>query len=175
MDNTDSEEEEERAALEENDFLGLINAEAIKALQEGEVSSDASSGSTSSDSADELSNVEEEVSRSSTPPLSFCPSNGSSALSPRSLEDPLNSGDDVIEQDIPDLFDTDNVIVCQYDKVGPLSAGEAGLPPPAEALISFLSQIHRSKNRWKFHLKDGVMCYGGRDYVFSKAVGEAEW
>uniref|UniRef100_A0A3B5BA53 General transcription factor IIA subunit 1 like n=1 Tax=Stegastes partitus TaxID=144197 RepID=A0A3B5BA53_9TELE len=66
-------------------------------------------------------------------------------------EDPLNSGDDVIEQDIPDLFDTDNVIVCQYDK------------------------IHRSKNRWKFHLKDGVMCYGGRDYVFSKAVGEAEW
>uniref|UniRef100_A0A3Q3MWD8 General transcription factor IIA, 1-like n=1 Tax=Mastacembelus armatus TaxID=205130 RepID=A0A3Q3MWD8_9TELE len=66
-------------------------------------------------------------------------------------EDPLNSGDDVIEQDIPDLFDTDNVIVCQYDK------------------------IHRSKNRWKFHLKDGVMCYRGKDYVFSKAVGEAEW
>lgn len=24
----------------------------------------------------------------------------------------------MIEQDIPDLFDTDNVIVCQYDKVG---------------------------------------------------------
>lgn len=23
----------------------------------------------------------------------------------------------MIEQDIPDLFDTDNVIVCQYDKV----------------------------------------------------------
>lgn len=39
----------------------------------------------------------------------------------------------------------------------------------------FLLQIHRSKNRWKFHLKDGVMCYAGRDYVFSKAVGEAEW
>lgn len=36
----------------------------------------------------------------------------------------MNSGDDVIEQDIPDLFDTDNVIVCQYDKVGPPSAGE---------------------------------------------------
>uniref|UniRef100_A0A8C5HFD0 Stonin-1 n=1 Tax=Gouania willdenowi TaxID=441366 RepID=A0A8C5HFD0_GOUWI len=66
-------------------------------------------------------------------------------------QDPLNSGDDVVEQDIPDLFDTDNVIVCQYDK------------------------IHRSKNRWKFHLKDGVLCYQGRDYVFSKAVGEAEW
>ncbi|XP_056315225.1 TFIIA-alpha and beta-like factor [Danio aesculapii] len=66
-------------------------------------------------------------------------------------EDPLNSGDDVSEQDIPEIFDTENVIVCQYDK------------------------IHRSKNRWKFYLKDGVMCYGGKDYVFSKAVGEAEW
>ncbi|XP_037637924.1 stonin-1 isoform X2 [Sebastes umbrosus] len=120
-------EEEEGVPLEENDFLGMINAEAIKALQEGHGSSDGDSISSSgdSDAADELANVEE--------------------------EDPLNSGDDVIEQDIPDLFDTDNVIVCQYDK------------------------IHRSKNRWKFHLKDGVMCYGGRDYVFSKAVGEAEW
>ncbi|XP_051508210.1 stonin-1 [Myxocyprinus asiaticus] len=66
-------------------------------------------------------------------------------------EDPLNSGDDVSDQDIPEIFDTENVIVCQYDK------------------------IHRSKNRWKFYLKDGVMCYGGKDYVFSKAVGEAEW
>ncbi|XP_068597700.1 TFIIA-alpha and beta-like factor [Brachionichthys hirsutus] len=120
-------EEEELNPVEENDFLGLINAEAIKALQEGDGSSDGDSVSSSSDgeAVDELADVEE--------------------------EDPLNSGDDVIEQEIPDLFDTDNVIVCQYDK------------------------IHRSKNRWKFHLKDGVMCYGGRDYVFSKAVGEAEW
>ncbi|MEQ2276511.1 hypothetical protein XENORESO_001457 [Xenotaenia resolanae] len=123
-DNSDPEEDEE-VPLEENDFLGLINAEAIRALQE-ENGSDCNSISSSSDDggADELSNVE---------------------------EDPLNSGDDVVEQDIPDLFDTDNVIVCQYDK------------------------IHRSKNRWKFHLKDGVMSYGGRDYVFSKATGEAEW
>lgn len=82
----------------------------------------------------------------------------------------------MVEQDIPDLFDTDNVIVCQYDKVGPpSSAKEEVLRPAAEGLISLLLQIHRSKNRWKFHLKDGVMCYGGRDYVFSKAVGEAEW
>uniref|UniRef100_A0AAV2JKY3 General transcription factor IIA, 1-like n=1 Tax=Knipowitschia caucasica TaxID=637954 RepID=A0AAV2JKY3_KNICA len=116
--------EEEVGALEENDFLGMINAEAIRALQEGD--SDGLSSSSDSDGAeDELAHVED--------------------------EDPLNSGDDVVEQDIPNLFDTENVIVCQYDK------------------------IHRSKNRWKFHLKDGVMTYGGRDYVFSKAVGEAEW
>lgn len=38
----------------------MINAEAIKALQEGDVSSDAS-GSTSGDSGDELASVEDEV------------------------------------------------------------------------------------------------------------------
>ncbi|KAF7662351.1 hypothetical protein LDENG_00237710 [Lucifuga dentata] len=126
-DNSDTEkkeEEEEGAPLDENDFLDIINAEAIKALQEVDGSSDGNSISSSSES-EAAAHVED--------------------------EDPLNSGDDVIEQDIPDLFDTDNVIVCQYDK------------------------IHRSKNRWKFYLKDVVMCYGGRDYVFSKAIGEAEW
>lgn len=126
IDNSDIEAEDE-VMLEDNEFLGMINAEAMKALQEGDGSSEGNSPSSGSDSdeVDELADVVE--------------------------EDPLNSGDDVLEQDIPDLFDTDNVIVCQYDK------------------------IHRSKNRWKFHLKDGVMCYEGRDFVFSKAVGEAEW
>ncbi|CAL8257624.1 unnamed protein product [Lota lota] len=121
VDNSDIEAEDE-GALEDNDFLGMINAEAMK---DGSSDGNSPSSSSDSDGVDELADVVE--------------------------EDPLNSGDDVIEQDIPDLFDTDNVIVCQYDK------------------------IHRSKNRWKFHLKDAVMCYGGRDYVFSKAVGEAEW
>ena len=32
-------------------------------------------------------------------------------------EDPLNSDDDVSEDDPADLFDTDNVVVCQFDKV----------------------------------------------------------
>lgn len=51
------------ASLDENDFLGLINAEAIKALQEGEASSDGNSISSSSDSEvpDDLAIVEEEV------------------------------------------------------------------------------------------------------------------
>lgn len=69
--------------------------------------------------------------------------------------DPLNSDDDLTEPGSPDsnsdLFDTDNVIVCQYDK------------------------ITRIKNRWKFHLKDGIMNINARDYLFSKANGDAEW
>lgn len=32
-------------------------------------------------------------------------------------EEPLNSGDDVTDEDTGDMFDTDNVVVCQYDKV----------------------------------------------------------
>ncbi|XP_021058147.1 transcription initiation factor IIA subunit 1-like [Mus pahari] len=67
-------------------------------------------------------------------------------------EEPLNSEDDLSDEEgQEELFDTENVVVCQYDK------------------------IHRSKNKWKFHLKDGIMNLNGRDYVFSKATGDAEW
>lgn len=56
-------EEEEGGPMEENDFLGLINAEAIKALQEGEGSSDGNSVSSSSDSEGvDLAEAVEEVS-----------------------------------------------------------------------------------------------------------------
>ncbi|XP_075227901.1 transcription initiation factor IIA subunit 1-like [Lycorma delicatula] len=66
-------------------------------------------------------------------------------------EEPLNSGDDVSEEDPTDMFETDNVVVCQYDK------------------------ITRSRNKWKFHLKDGIMNLAGKDFVFQKANGDAEW
>lgn len=66
-------------------------------------------------------------------------------------EEPLNSDDDVSDEDPSDLFDTDNVVVCQYDK------------------------INRNKNKWKFHLKDGIMNLNGKDFVFQKATGDAEW
>ncbi|XP_069685410.1 transcription initiation factor IIA subunit 1 [Periplaneta americana] len=66
-------------------------------------------------------------------------------------EEPLNSEDDVSDEDPSDLFDTDNVVVCQYDK------------------------ITRSRNKWKFYLKDGIMNLSGKDYVFQRANGDAEW
>lgn len=40
-------------------------------------------------------------------------------------EEPLNSEDDVSDEDPTDLFDTENVVVCQYDKV---SLGRCNLP-----------------------------------------------
>jgi transcription initiation factor TFIIA large subunit len=68
-------------------------------------------------------------------------------------EEPLNSGDDVSdnEESNDKLYEIDNVVVCQYDK------------------------ITRSRNKWKFHLKDGIMNLNGKDYVFQKANGDAEW
>lgn len=41
--------------------------------------------------------------------------------------------------------------------------------------FSTFSQITRTKNKWRFTLKSGVMSIEGRDYVFSKATGEADW
>lgn len=69
----------------------------------------------------------------------------------REDSDPLNSSDDVSEHDPNEIFDVDNVIICQYEK------------------------LTRIKTRWKFHLKDGVMNINGKDYLFIKATGEADW
>ncbi|NWS53605.1 TF2AY factor, partial [Chunga burmeisteri] len=117
---------------EENEFIGIIESEDLKVLEDeedGDKEFDSISDTESSSSSGDNEELQIEIVE----------------------EDPLNSGDDVSEQDTPDLFDTDNVIVCQYDK------------------------IHRSKNKWKFYLKDGVMSFDGKDYVFAKAIGDAEW
>ncbi|NXW46297.1 TF2AY factor, partial [Nyctiprogne leucopyga] len=117
---------------EENEFIGIIESEDLKVLEDEE---------DDDDECDSISSTESS-------------SRGGGSEEPQQdivEEDPLNSGDDVSEQDTPDLFDTDNVIVCQYDK------------------------IHRSKNKWKFYLKDGVMSFEGKDHVFAKAIGDAEW
>ncbi|NXR83327.1 TF2AY factor, partial [Pycnonotus jocosus] len=117
---------------EENEFIGFIDSEDLRVLDDEE---------DYDEECDSSSNVE-----------SSCSDGDNEDLQIDIVEeDPLNSGDDVSEQDIADLFDTDNVIVCQYEK------------------------IHRTKNKWKFYLKDGVMSIEGKDHVFAKAVGDAEW
>ncbi|XP_059973369.1 TFIIA-alpha and beta-like factor isoform X2 [Mesoplodon densirostris] len=124
-DTSSSDETGSTRDVDENKFLGITDAGDLKVLEEASSISNEDSTANSTDNEDPQADLVE--------------------------EDPLNSEDDVSEQDVLDLFDTDNVIVCQYEK------------------------IHRSKNKWKFYLKDGVMCFGGRDYVFAKAIGDAEW
>ncbi|NXX43358.1 TF2AY factor, partial [Tricholaema leucomelas] len=117
---------------EENLFVGINESEDLKVLEDNE---------DNDEECDSVSNTEYSSSGGDEEELQ----------ADTVEEDPLNSDDDVSEQDTPDLFDTDNVIVCQYDK------------------------IQRSKNKWKFFLKDGVMAFEGKEHVFAKAVGDAEW
>lgn len=89
-------------------------------------------------------------------------------------EEPLNSEDDVTDEDPADVFDTDNVIVCQYDKVYYIFL----LASTTHILLTYgciFQKITRSRNKWKFYLKDGIMSIGGKDYVFQKSNGDAEW
>ncbi|NXO76778.1 TF2AY factor, partial [Sitta europaea] len=117
---------------EENEFIGFIDSEDLRVLDDEE---------DYDEERDSSSNME-----------SSCSDGDNEELQIDIVEeDPLNSSDDVSEQDTADLFDTDNVIVCQYEK------------------------IHRTKNKWKFYLKDGVMSIDGKDHVFAKATGDAEW
>lgn len=44
-----------------------------------------------------------------------------------------------------------------------------------DQLFHMRFQITRSRNKWKFYLKDGIMNLSGKDYVFQKANGDAEW
>uniref|UniRef100_A0A8D2N3J8 General transcription factor IIA, 1-like n=1 Tax=Zonotrichia albicollis TaxID=44394 RepID=A0A8D2N3J8_ZONAL len=117
---------------EENEFIGFIDSEDLRVLDDEE---------DYDEECDSSSNIESSGSDGDNEDLQI----------DIVEEDPLNSGDDVSEQDIADLFGTDNVIVCQYEK------------------------IHRTKNKWKFYLKDGVMSIEGKDHVFAKATGDAEW
>ncbi|KFV95932.1 TFIIA-alpha and beta-like factor, partial [Eurypyga helias] len=81
---------------EENEFIGIIESEDLRVLEDDEDDEECDSISNTGSSSSGGDNEEAQIDVVE--------------------EDPLNSGDDVSEQDTPDLFDTDNVIVCQYDK-----------------------------------------------------------
>ncbi|NXU18947.1 TF2AY factor, partial [Pardalotus punctatus] len=117
---------------EENEFICFIDSEDLRILDDEE---------DYVEECDSSSNMESSCSDGDNEDLQIDVAE----------EDPLNSSDDISEPDIADLFDTDNVIVCHYDK------------------------IHRTKNKWKFYLQYGVMSIEGKDHVFAKAIGDAEW
>lgn len=82
---------------------------------------------------------------------SCCSSTTASAVDDEGAgSEELNSDDDMSEED-SESTETDNVMVCQYEKV-----------------------IRRS-NKWRMVLKSGVLKLDGEDYVFGKAFGAAEW
>ncbi|KAF9923396.1 transcription factor IIA subunit alpha [Linnemannia zychae] len=66
-------------------------------------------------------------------------------------EDDTGLGSDLDDSDGDMDEESDNIVLCQYDKVS------------------------RTKSKWKCVLKDGIMLINGRDYLFHKANGDFEW
>ncbi|KAF9901560.1 transcription factor IIA subunit alpha [Linnemannia zychae] len=66
-------------------------------------------------------------------------------------EDDTGLGSDLDDSDGDMDEESDNMVLCQYDKVS------------------------RTKSKWKCVLKDGIMLINGRDYLFHKANGDFEW
>ncbi|KAF9897218.1 transcription factor IIA subunit alpha, partial [Lobosporangium transversale] len=66
-------------------------------------------------------------------------------------DDDTGLGSDLDDSDNDMDDESDNIVLCQYDKVS------------------------RTKSKWKCVLKDGIMLINGRDYLFHKANGDFEW
>lgn len=69
----------------------------------------------------------------------------------QTVKDEDELGSDLDDEEEDEEPDTDNIILCQFEKVT------------------------RIKNKRKCTLKAGVMHLNGRDYLFNKANGEFEW
>jgi transcription initiation factor TFIIA large subunit len=91
---------------------------------------------------------------------------------PRKPIDPL---DDAINSDLDDsdiTSDIDSEFGENEDGTADAGAGEG---PDKSIMLCMYEKVHRTKNKWKCQLREGVISTGGRDWVFSKATGEFEW
>jgi transcription initiation factor TFIIA large subunit len=86
---------------------------------------------------------------------------------PKKEIDPL---DDAINSDLDDS-DIESDIDSEFGEGD--DADDAGADKAI--ILCMYEKVHRTKNKWKCNLKDGVISVRGRDYVFSKANGEFEW
>lgn len=69
------------------------------------------------------------------------------------IQEPLNSGDDVSDEEDQELFDTENVVVCQYDKVSVKSVylSLSNSPRQITLRLLFLSHLVKSiLHIWSF-------------------------
>ncbi|VUZ49608.1 unnamed protein product [Hymenolepis diminuta] len=64
---------------------------------------------------------------------------------------PLNSEDDVSDEDADLIFRSEDLVVCQYER------------------------FTRARSRWRFWLRDGIMKINGREQVFQRLLVEADW
>jgi transcription initiation factor TFIIA large subunit len=86
---------------------------------------------------------------------------------PKKEIDPL---DDAINSDLDDS-DIQSDLDSEF---GEGDEGDDSVGDKAIVLCMY-EKVHRTKNKWKCQLKDGVITIKGKDWVFSKANGEFEW
>uniref|UniRef100_A0A914KHC2 Uncharacterized protein n=1 Tax=Meloidogyne incognita TaxID=6306 RepID=A0A914KHC2_MELIC len=104
-------------------------------------------GPTMDDSSSEEEEVKEGESTEAKERLKETDANKSSG----DEEPPLNSDDDGEDENAETIFETDNIVLCQFDK------------------------IVRTRKMWKFHLKEGIMTIRGKEFCFRRCNGDAEW
>lgn len=55
------------------------------------------------------------------------------------------------------------------------SSEEEAEPETNNLTLAQFDRVHRSKNKYKCSLREGVMNIMGRDYLFSTATGDFDW
>lgn len=80
--------------------------------------------------------------------------------------DPL---DDAINSDLDDS-DIDSDLDSEFGEGDDDDGGG-----DKSIVLCMYEKVHRTKNKWKCQLKDGVISIHGKDWVFSRANGEFEW
>jgi len=65
--------------------------------------------------------------------------------------------------------ETANLVLTQFDKAS--TAAHVVLL----GRVSHVAQVSHVKNKWKCHLRHGVMSLNGKDYVFNTATGDFSW
>jgi hypothetical protein len=70
--------------------------------------------------------------------------------------------DDTIGSDLDDSDDEGEIDSENEDEDMPL-------------MLCSYDKVHRTKNKWRANLANGVVCIHGREWVFEKGNGEYEW
>jgi hypothetical protein len=78
---------------------------------------------------------------------------------PKRRPDP---NDDTIGSDLDDSEEEGDIDSDQEDEDMPL-------------MLCSYEKVHRTKNKWRANLSNGVVCINGREWVFEKGNGEYEW
>lgn len=73
-----------------------------------------------------------------------------------------NPNDDTIGSDLDDSEDEGDINSDVEDENMPL-------------MLCLYEKVHRTKNKWRATLNHGIVCIGGREWVFEKGSGEYEW